>query len=158
MLARVARRDAVGLARAGAAAGEPGRVGQQIADGDVARRRHGVDLLRRPRPLPWPARRGRRAGAGFAIATFVSLNSGMNRDTGSVSRTFPSSTIIMMATPVTGLVIDAMRKMPSLRIGVFALEVHQPLRLEVRDAPLARHDRDGAGDLLRVDVALDDVR
>ena len=54
------------------------------------------------------------------IATFVSLNSGMKRDTGSDRRTFPSSTSIRMATPVTGFVIEAMGKMVSLRIGAFA--------------------------------------
>ena len=43
----------------------------------------------------------------------------MKRDTGSVSRTLPSSISIMIATPVTGFDIDAMRKMASLRIGVF---------------------------------------
>ena len=43
----------------------------------------------------------------------------MKRDTGSVSRSFPSSISIMIATPVTGFDIDAMRKMASLRIGVF---------------------------------------
>ena len=44
----------------------------------------------------------------------------MKRDTGSVSRNFPSSISIRIATPVTGLDIDAMRKIASLRIGVFA--------------------------------------
>ena len=40
-------------------------------------------------------------------------------DTGSVMRSRPSSIIIMIATPVMGLVIDAMRKTASLVIGFF---------------------------------------
>ena len=40
-------------------------------------------------------------------------------DTGSVMRSLPSSIIIMMATPVTGFVIDAMRKTASFVIGFF---------------------------------------
>ena len=40
-------------------------------------------------------------------------------DTGSVMRSLPSSIIIMIATPVTGLVIDAMRKTASFVIGFF---------------------------------------
>jgi hypothetical protein len=54
----------------------------------------------------------------FGIAIFVSLNCGMNLDTGSLRRIRPSSTSIRIATAVTGFVIDAMRKMASLRIGV----------------------------------------
>ena len=42
----------------------------------------------------------------------------MKRDTGSVSRSFPSSISIRIATPVTGFDIDAIRKIASLRIGV----------------------------------------
>ena len=41
----------------------------------------------------------------------------MNFDAGSVSRTLPSSIIIMIETPTTGLVIDMMRKMASFGIG-----------------------------------------
>jgi hypothetical protein len=43
----------------------------------------------------------------------------MNFEAGSVSRTFPSSTSIRIATPTTGLVIDMMRKMASFCIGFF---------------------------------------
>ena len=53
------------------------------------------------------------------MATLMSLNSGMNLETGSVRRILPSSTIIMTAAPVTGLVMEAMRKMASLAIGFF---------------------------------------
>ena len=60
----------------------------------------------------------------------------------------------MTATPVTGLVIEAIRKMASFRIGVLALGVHHAVRLEVHDPALARHERDGAGELLLGDVAV----
>ena len=43
----------------------------------------------------------------------------MNRDTGSVSRTLPSSIIIRIETPTIGLVIDMIRKMASFCIGRF---------------------------------------
>ena len=51
------------------------------------------------------------------IATWVSVNSGTNLDTGSERRMEPASTSIMIATPVTGLVIEAMGKIVSFRIG-----------------------------------------
>ena len=47
------------------------------------------------------------------------LNSGMNAETRSVSRTLPSSTIIITATAVMGLDIDASRKIESFSIGFF---------------------------------------
>ena len=65
-----------------------------------------------PSPSPAAFERG--------IATCVSRNSGMKRDTGSDRRTFPSSTSIRMATPVTGFVIEAIGKMVSFRIGASA--------------------------------------
>jgi hypothetical protein len=40
--------------------------------------------------------------------TFRSLKAGTNRDTGSVSRSLPSSASMRTATVVTGLVIEAM--------------------------------------------------
>ncbi len=68
-----------------------------------------------------PDHRLRGSGAasdpGFGTATFIPLNSGMNRDTGSVSRSLPSSTIIITATAVTGFDIEASRKMPSFGMG-----------------------------------------
>ena len=54
-----------------------------------------------------------------ATATFISLNSGMNFETGSPSRIFPSSTSIMTATAVMGLDMEASRKMVSLAMGFF---------------------------------------
>ena len=79
----------------------------------------------------------------------------MKRDTGSERRTFPSSTSIRMATPVTGLVIEAMRKMPSFRIGVFDSRSIIPCASKCATFPRLRHDRHAAGDLLGADVALD---
>ena len=43
----------------------------------------------------------------------------MNFDTGSVRRTLPSSIIIRIAVPTTGLVIDMMRNIVSVCIGFF---------------------------------------
>ena len=48
------------------------------------------------------------------------LNSGMNREIGSVRRTLPSSIIISVATPTTGFVIDMMRNIAFVAIGFFA--------------------------------------
>jgi len=50
----------------------------------------------------------------------------MKRDTGSVSRTFPSSIIIITATAVIGFDIDASRKMPSFGIGFFDSRSSRP--------------------------------
>lgn len=71
----------------------------------------------------------RRAGTGASAApssTRELLNAGMNFDTGSVSSSFPSSYSIMSAMLVTGLVIDAMRNIVSVRIGVFAATSWNP--------------------------------
>ena len=84
----------------------------------------------------------------------MSFHSGMNFETGSWRRTFPSSIIIRMATPTIGLVIDMMRKMPSLTIGFFASQIHEAVRLVMPDAPVARHQRHGAGEAAGGDVPL----
>ena len=57
--------------------------------------------------------------AQLGMPTLVSLNSGMKRDTGSLSRIFPSSSSVRIATAVTGFDIDASRKMASVVIGFF---------------------------------------
>ena len=51
--------------------------------------------------------------APLAPLTFRLANSGMNFDTGSESFHFPCSQSCIMATPVIGLVMDAIRKMLS---------------------------------------------
>ena len=43
----------------------------------------------------------------------------MKFDTGSFSRTLPSSISIRIATPATGLVIDQIRKIASFCMGLF---------------------------------------
>ena len=57
--------------------------------------------------------------AGCATATFMSRNSGMYRLTGSFKCNLPSSTSIITATPMTGLVIEAMRNIDAGVIGCF---------------------------------------
>ena len=89
------------------------------------------------------------------MATFVSLNSGMKRDTGSVSRSLPSSISIRMATPVIGFDIDAMRKIASFRIGVFASRSISPCASKCATLPRRDTIVMRAGDLAAVDVALD---
>ena len=93
----------------------------------------------------------------FSTATFRSLNSGMNFETGSVRRTLPSSISIITATPVTGLVEEAMRKRASVVIGLLRLGVRQAVGREVDDLPLAGDERHGPGDVMLVDVTLDDL-
>ena len=56
----------------------------------------------------------------FGTATIACLNSGMKRETGSLSRTLPSSIIIITATAVIGFDIEASRKIASFGIGLFA--------------------------------------
>ena len=53
-----------------------------------------------------------------AASTVVFSKAGMNFDTGSVSAMRPSSTSIITPTLTTALVIDAIRKIVSVRIGV----------------------------------------
>ena len=62
----------------------------------------------------------------FSTATFRSLKSGMYFETGSASRILPSSTSIMTATPVTGLVEEAMRKRASVVMGLPASASARP--------------------------------
>ena len=53
------------------------------------------------------------------METLAPLNSGRNLETGSLRRIFPSSAIISTATLVTGLVMEARRKMAPVVIGFF---------------------------------------
>ena len=78
----------------------------------------------------------------------------MNFETGSLRRTLPSSSSIRIATPQTGFDIEKTRKMASFCMGLFASMSMHALRVEPGDLPFARHQRDGAGDVMRVDVAL----
>ena len=64
----------------------------------------------------------------------------MNRDTGSPSRTLPSSRSISIATPVTGFDIEAMRNSESVAAGPLGLDVELSERFQVRDTAAARHE------------------
>src|SRR5262245_30964827 len=65
-----------------------------------------------------PGAGGASAGVcGVDVLTCTLANAGTNREMGSVSRILPASTSIRIETAVTGFVIEAMRKMVSLRIG-----------------------------------------
>ena len=90
-------------------------------------------------------------------ATLSPFISGMNFDTGSVSRTLPSSIIIMIETPTTGLVIDMMRKIASFCIGLRDSMSIRPCASRCAMRPLPRHERDGTGERAGVDVALHQV-
>ena len=85
-------------------------LGSQRPDGFIPRRIYCSGEAPPPPPGAPTARLG--------TATCKLLNSGMKRDTGSLRWIFPSSTSIIMATPVTGLVIEAMRKIASRLIGL----------------------------------------
>ena len=93
----------------------------------------------------------------LSTATFIALNSGMNFETGSSSRIFPSSISIITATPVTGLVEEAMRNEGVRAHRPLRVEVHQAVGLEMHHGPPAADQRDGPGDPMLVDVAADHV-
>ena len=77
----------------------------------------------------------------------------MKRDTGSVSRSFPSSISIRIATPVTGFDIDAMRKIASLRIGVFESMSIRPCASKWAIRPRRATSETAPDELFVVDVA-----
>ena len=87
-----------------------------------------------------------------ASAPGGSASSGSSRSTGSSSRSLHSSTRIIAATAVIGLVIEAMRKIVSRRIGVAGLDGQRADRLDVHLAAPA-DQRDEAGHLAALDVA-----
>lgn len=68
----------------------------------------------------------------------------------------PRELIIKTATPVTGFVIDAMRKIASV-VGGAGLDVAQAVGFEVADTSVTRHERHGTGDRCRIDVRLYDL-
>ena len=72
----------------------------------------------------------------FSTTAESPCSSGMNFETGSVSRTLPSSTIIITATPTTGLVIDMMRKMASFCIGFLVSRSIRPCASKCAMRPL----------------------
>ena len=60
----------------------------------------------------------------------------MNFETGSLRRTLPSSIIIRMATPTTGLVIDMIRNIESVFIGCFDSRSAKPCACRCAMRPL----------------------
>jgi hypothetical protein len=62
-------------------------------------------------------------GASMARKTLRSASSGSHRSTGSSSRNLHSSTRIIAATAVTGLVIEVIRKMVSRAIGAPSIAI-----------------------------------
>ena len=104
---------------------------------------------------PGPQRRPGRPG--FAMPTSRFAYAGMNRDTGSLSRTLPSSASMRIATAATGFDIDAIRNIESGCIGRFDCEIHDALRLEIGDLAVARDECHGPGDLAGRDRALDEL-
>ena len=116
------------------AVGDAGGVRQQVADGDLALR---GDRAERP-----PA-------VGPGTRTDVRLNAGRDLDTGSASRSFPSSISITAATEVTALLIDASRKIVSFFIGTLFSTSILPIGLEHRGLSAARDDDGHPGDLPR---------
>ena len=61
----------------------------------------------------------------------------------------------MTATPMTGLVIEAIRNIVPERHRLLRLQVHHALRGVMDDFALARHDRHGSCDVAGGDAALD---
>ena len=110
--------------------------GEQVADGDRPVRGHGV-VERRRRAAAAPAGRPARAAAGSPARRAASAH---------------SSTRIMAAAAVIGLVIDEMRKIVSRRIGCCRARGHRADRVDVALAP-ARDERHEAGHLAPFDVA-----
>ena len=143
------------------------RVRENVADLHLALNRNGVvtGLRRRaPRPPCAPAA-GAGAGpaprapgaAGSETATVMFFHSGMNFEIGSCSRTLPSSIIISVATPMTGLVIDMMREDAVLDHRLLGFQVHRPERFVIADAAVARDQRHRAREAAGGDVPLHEL-
>ena len=96
------------------------------------------------------------SGPSRRFRTWRSASSGSSRSTGSSSRSLHSSTRIMVAAAVIGLVIEEMRKIVSRRIGSRAADRLSADRVDVHLAPPA-DQRDEAGHLAALDVAGHDV-
>ena len=65
--------------------------------------------------------------AGSPLDVLICANSGMNFSTRSSTESLPSSASIMTAVAVTGLVIDAIQKIVSGRIGFWSAISANPL-------------------------------
>jgi hypothetical protein len=130
----------------------PGRVREQILDRDLALRGHGVERRACP-PLPRPT-----PIASRETPTFMLRNSGMKRATGSLSRTFPSSTSIMIAVPTTGLGHRRDANHVRRRHAFLRFQVRHALCREVHDLPAPRDGRDRTGEIAASDAPLNHLR
>ena len=92
--------------------------------------------------------------AGLPDGVFRLANSGRYFATGSATLSLPSSCSIRIATPVTGLVIDAIQNSVSGVIGRLRRDIGEPGALEVKDLVLRDDHRDRAGDLVLRDHLL----
>jgi len=88
------------------------------------------------------------------MATVVCLKAGRYFETGSVSSSRPSSSRIATATVVIAFDIEAMRRITSLRIGTFLLDVHPAVGLEMHELAGACHDGGDARNASLVHVVL----
>jgi len=67
------------------------------------------------------------AGLGFTVATCTVFSSGRYFATGALRSSLPSSTSIMAATLVIGLVIDAIQKIESVVMGMVLARSWKPM-------------------------------
>ena len=81
----------------------------------------------------------------------------MNFETGSVRNNFPSSYSIITATLVIGLVIEAMRNIVLVRIGVLLSLSWKPVAWMSTISPVAHDQRDDAGGFVAIDEAFHPV-
>ena len=85
----------------------------------------------------------------------MSASSGSHFATGSVSASLPSSTKAMAAATVTGLVIEAMRKIVSRCIGRPRVDVAVAELVDLQHVTRLPHQGDGAGEQAGVDRLAD---
>ena len=86
--------------------------------------------------------------AGLPEGVFRLANSGRYFATGSATLSLPSSCSMSTATPVTGLVIDAIQNSVSGVIGTFRRDIGETGGFEVQDLVFRDDDGDGAGDFV----------
>ena len=96
------------------------------------------------------------SSASSARSTRRSASSGSRPSTGLSRCSTPSSTSVMVATAVTGLVSDAMRKMADRASGAGSVNDGWPTTSTWTSSPWAT-SATSAGHLARLDVAGEDV-
>ncbi len=133
----------------------PGRVCEQIENGDLAIGRHQIGFGRQGRARRSEA--GPEARGGFVTCTLMSLNAGMKRDTGSVSRT-----LALFHQHQDRRTRDRLRHRSDAEHRVLLHRpprsgIHHASRLQVNDAAVASHQRHCARDVSRRHVAIDEL-